>query len=177
MGHRRRNGALPKKAEDRVRGRIKDHVASAWRELAELDRDVGVDKNGYAFAGLSRKVLAFRTITEAEQADNSTTNRVLAPDAVLNANIGEQIAAGKLPQIGGLQGDLPQEKLPNVPQSKLPAGTLIGKVKAASEVDWGSGRPVPAGKVDAGYDYQDLKNKPALGKYLTRNDVKPSALK
>ena len=60
---------------------------------------------------------------------------------------------------------------------RLPTGVLIGKVKAKDEIDWGEGRPVPSGKVDKGYKYDDLDGKPSLGKYLTKNDVKPSALK
>jgi len=73
------------------------------------------------------------TITSAAQATNSTTSRVLAPNAVRNVHLGEQISNDYLPNIGGLQGDVPLTKLPNIPAYKLPnVNALLGKINRAN---------------------------------------------
>jgi hypothetical protein len=166
------------------------------------------DADGNPFLGFDRRVIAFQEITEAEQADNSTDNRVLAPDAVLNANIGEQINALHLPNLAGIDGNLPGSRISgnidvsnlplNIPANNVPnlqglngdlplsrttgelgpgrvpgLGRLHGKVKAHSQIDWGSGAPpVPAGKVAKGYHYDKLEGRPNLKKFLTRSDFR-----
>lgn len=61
--------------------------------------------------------------------------------------------------------------------NEISSSVLSGRVKAASDIDWGAGKSVPAGKVSGGYSYNDLGNRPSLNKFLTKADVKPTALK
>jgi hypothetical protein len=104
-----------------------------------------LDPESNPFLGLPANRLKYRDITADEQADNSTNSRVLAPDAVLNSHIGEQINNTKLPNIGGLQGDLPLEKLPgNIPDSKL---GNIGKPKLPGDIVYGDGGKAHRGQI------------------------------
>ncbi|MDP9439742.1 MAG: hypothetical protein M3P49_13545, partial [Actinomycetota bacterium] len=109
-----------------VDGRGSTEISRKQQMRPNIIRNASVPPRGYVwedgerFNGLLANRLAFRTVTDDEQADNSTTSRILAPGAVLNSHIGEQIGAGKLPNIGGLNGDVPVEKLPNIPAGKLP---------------------------------------------------------
>jgi hypothetical protein len=76
---------------------------------------------------------------------NAVSNDELGPDAVLNGNIGEQINANKLPNIGGLGGDLPLDKLPgNIPDSKL---GNIGKPKLPGDIVYGDGGKAHRGQI------------------------------
>jgi hypothetical protein len=76
---------------------------------------------------------------------NAVSNDELGPDAVLNSHIGEQINANKLPNIGGLGGDLPLDKLPgNIPDSKL---GNIGKPKIPADVVYGDGGKAHRGQI------------------------------
>jgi len=75
------------------------------------------DIHGNTFDGLTRLKLKYRDLVNDNLADGAVNNRT----------IGEQINPGNLPNIGGLQGDLPQEKLPNVPENKLPGTVVLRK--------------------------------------------------
>lgn len=159
------------------------------------------DAYGNPFLGIPSNRLKYRDIGSDEQADNSTTNRVLAPDAVLNGNIGEQINNTKLPNLNGLNGQLsgsridgnidvsnlplniPANNVPNLQglngilplsktEGKLGAGRIKGKIKSHSQIDWGNKPSVPPNAVKPGYDYRKLDHKPNLKKFLTRADFR-----
>lgn len=104
---------------------------------------------------------------------NAISNDELGPNAVLNGNIGEQINATKLPNIAGLDGDLPESKLPNIPKNKLPNDTVylvsgrVPKGELPNEVIYGNAQ----GQLS----YRDLLDKPHLGRFLTEKDIQNKA--
>ena len=125
-----------------------------------------------------------QSITEAEQATNSTDSRVLASGTTnaeravdsnhikdgsvtrakipTNAVSGNELAPGSVAD-AHISGTLGKNKLPN--------DVNYGRVRAA-DLDFGEGRPIPSGKVDPGYPYDDLKNPPALGAFLKNQELK-----
>ncbi len=129
--------------------------------------------------------LAAVAVTNPKLGTNAVNNRTLGPDAVLNANIGEQINAGKLPNVGGLNGD--------VPANKLPSGVIIGNVQRGNiankavhpkdQVDWTVGVDdfIPVSKL-ASRPWPSVasvkaKTAPPDVVKLIRKYVKPASLK
>jgi hypothetical protein len=106
------------------------------------------------FTGFTRMKIAALTLTQAEQATNSTDGRVLASGstnaerAVDSAHIKDNALLSRMIN-GGKWG-----------KADLPGDVHYGKVKAASDIDYGEGRPIPSGKVDKGYPWDDVGQKP-----------------
>lgn len=139
-GSRRgRPGAGLPRGQDPVSEMIRLHRAERVIENLHNIPDRGsLDDYDRPSEGLGRKKLAFRGLTEEELATNAVNSRTLAPDSVLNTNIGEQIQASKLPNIGGLSGSLPQDKLPpGVITGNVQRGNIANKaVHPSDHVDW-----------------------------------------
>jgi hypothetical protein len=127
LEHRQRSGELrdPERSE---RKSVRVHSNA-------IPRRGVLDEDGTIFSGFKGDIIEVNGISNAE----------LGPDAVLNANIGEQINANKLPNIGGLGGDLPLDKLPsNIPDSKL---GNIGKPKIPKDIIYGDGGKAHRGQI------------------------------
>ena len=62
---------------------------------------------------------------------NAVDGRVLKPDEINGTHINGRLPAGSVQQIGDLDGNLPDGKLPNVPKPKLPGDIHYGKINRA----------------------------------------------
>ncbi len=147
------------------------------------------DRYGDEFPGLPRNRLAFRTLTEEEQATNSTDGRVLAsgdtnaqravdtPHIKDNANTNRTLATDavdgrvlKNSEVEGrhIKGRLGPGAVPtlgdmdgSVPPGKLPAlNGLNGKLNSSEKIDWRA-RSVPKGAL-VGIDWGKVDGKPKL---------------
>lgn len=102
-------------------------------------------------------------------ADNpDLTDGVMVPLGRLRrAFENDRIAVAVLPGIDEMNGSLGPDRVPRLERTR-------GAVDARSQIDWGSGRPVPAARVGRGYSYWDLDDRPNLKQFLTRSDFKPN---
>jgi len=149
-----------------------------------------LDARGESFTGLDRMKVKALTLTEAEQASNSTDGRVLAsgstnPErAVDTAHIKDSAVTNRV--LAADSVDTAQLKNSAITAGKLPAGTKIGQIKARptgtpDDMDWGGQGSVPKGALPALSD-SDIGG---MGKYLTdipagyvkKSELKDSAFK
>ena len=115
MALRRRSNRTRYLGEREIRQRVSlDQASRAGRPEPYNRRKPSLDSTG----------------TPELQAD-AVTGPKIAPNEITGTHINGRLPAGSVQQIGDLDGNLPDGKLPNIPKPKLPGDIHYGKINRA----------------------------------------------
>lgn len=151
------------------------------------------DAYGNPFLGFTRRIIAFRELTEEEQADNSTTTRVLATfphsnDPLSNSNINDDDkravsgAGTKTLTFDSYHmktGMMTKRLFGSADNPDIPAGVQVpvAQLRGAGQniADDLIPKRIVRGDADGILSYTALKDRPDLSKFLTSNDIENRA--